>query len=143
MFNNIYEYMVDVVSINIIGDIDGIFDFMQDMSKINSWSLGIKWDTTSNHEIIEGISNYDNSTSYLKITSKKDMKQITYWIGKDKNNLVPRIYVYIIKTDKFYNNKLSMVAYRTQDMNDERWETLKKNHMNEVKIIKKLIENYT
>ena len=135
--------MVDVVSINIIGDIDGIFDFMQDMSKINSWSLGIKWDTTSNHEIIEGISNYDNSTSYLKITSKKDMKQITYWIGKDKNNLVPRIYVYIIKTDKFYNNKLSMVAYRTQDMNDERWETLKKNHMNEVKIIKKLIENYT
>lgn len=26
--------MVDVVSINIIGDIDEIFDFMQDMSKI-------------------------------------------------------------------------------------------------------------
>ena len=135
--------MVDVVSINIIGDIDGIFDFMQDMSKINSWSLGIKWDTTSNHEIIEGISNYDNSISYLKITTKEDIKQITYWIGSNVNNLTPRIYVYIIKTDKFYNNKLSMVAYRTQDMNDERWETLKKNHMNEVKIIKKLIENYT
>jgi hypothetical protein len=135
--------MVDVVSINIIGEIDEIFDFMQDMSKINLWSFGIKWDTTSNHEIIEGISNYDNSISYLKITSKKDMKQITYWIGKDKNNLTPRIYVYIIKTDKFYNNKLSVVAYRTQDMDNERWETLKKNHMNEVKIIKKLIEYQT
>ena len=132
--------MVDVVSINITGDIDEIYDFMQDMSKINLWSLGIEWDTTSNHEIIEGISNYDNSISYLKITTKEDIKQITYWIGKDKNNLTPRIYVYIIKTDKFYNNKLSMVAYRTQDMDNERWENLKESHKKEVKIIKKLIE---
>ena len=135
--------MVDVVSINIIGDIDEIFDFMQDKSKINSWSLGIKWDTASNHEIIEGISNYDNSISYLKITTKEDIKQITYWIGKDTDNLTPRIYVYIIKTDKGYNNKLSMVAYRTQDMNNERWEELKESHKKEVKIIKKLIEYHT
>ncbi len=90
--------MVDVTSINIIGEIDTIFNFMQDTSKINEWSLGVKWNN-NNHEIIEGISNYDNSILYLKITTKKDMKQITYWIGKDKNNLSPRIYVYIIKTD--------------------------------------------
>ena len=134
--------MVDVVSINITGDIDTIYDFMQDMSKINLWSLGIEWNQ-NNHEIIEGISNYDNSISFLKITTKEDIKQITYWIGEDKNNLVPRIYVYIIKTDKFYNNKLPMVAYRTQDMDNERWEGLKKSHEKEVKIIKKLIENNT
>ena len=132
--------MVDVASINIIGDPDEIYDYMQDMSKINLWSLGIEWNTTSNHEIIEGISNYDNSTLYLKITTKEDIKQITYWIGKDKNNLSPRIYVYIIKTDKFYNNKLSVVAYRTQDMDNERWLGLKESHKKEVKIIKKLIE---
>ena len=131
--------MVDVVSINITGDIDELYDFMQDRSKINLWSLGIKW-INNGREIIKGISNYDDSISYLKITNKKDIKQITYWIGTDINNLVPRIYVYIIKTDKNYINKLSMVSYRTQDMDNERWETLKKNHMNEVKIIKKLIE---
>ena len=130
--------MVDVVSINITGEIDTIYDFMQDMNKINLWSLGIKWNN-NNHEIIEGVSNYDNSISYLKITTKKDIKQITYWIGKDINNLIPRIYVYIIKTDKFYN-KLSMVAYRTQDMDNERWLGLKESHKKEVKIIKKLIE---
>ena len=131
--------MVDVVSINIIGDIDELYDFMQDRSKINEWSLGIKW-INNGREITKGTSNYDDSISYLKITNKKDIKQITYWIGNDINNLVPRIYVYIIKTDKYYINKLSMVSYRTQDMDNERWETLKKNHMNEVKIIKKLIE---
>ena len=134
--------MVDVTSINIIGEIDTIFNFMQDMNKINEWSLGVKWNN-NNHEIIEGISNYDNSTLYLKITTKEDMKQITYWIGSNVNNLNPRIYVYIIKTDKFYNNKLSMVAYRTQDMDNERWLGLKESHKKEVKIIKKLIENNT
>ena len=131
--------MVDVTSINIIGEIDTIYDFMQDKGKINEWSLGVKWNN-NNHEIIEGISNYDNSTLYLKITTKEDIKQITYWIGKDKNDLSPRIYVYLIKTDKFYNNKLSMVAYKTQDMDDERWLGLKESHKKEVKIIKKLIE---
>ena len=131
--------MVDVTSINIIGEIDTIFNFMQDMNKINEWSLGVKWNN-NNHEIIEGISNYDNSISYLKITTKEDMKQITYWIGSNVNNLNPRIYVYLIETDKIYNNKLSMVAYRTQDMDNERWENLKESHKKEVKIIKKLIE---
>ena len=131
--------MVDVTSINIIGEIDTIFNFMQDMNKINLWSLGVKWNN-NNHEIIEGISNYDNSTLYLKITTKEDMKQITYWIGSNVNNLNPRIYVYLIETDKIYNNKLSMVAYRTQDMDNERWLGLKESHKKEVKIIKKLIE---
>ena len=131
--------MVDVTSINIIGEIDTIFNFMQDKNKINLWSLGVKW-YNNNHEIIEGISNYDKSTLYLKITTKEDIKQITYWIGSNVNNLNPRIYVYLIKTDKFYNNKLSMVAYRTQDMDNERWLGLKESHKKEVKIIKKLIE---
>ena len=131
--------MVDVTSINITGNIDTIYDFMQDMSKINLWSLGIKW-KDNNHEITKGISNYDDSISYLKITNKKYIKQITYWIGTDINNLNPRIYVYLIETDKIYNNKLSMVAYRTQDMDNERWENLKESHKKEVKIIKKLIE---
>ena len=131
--------MVDVVSINIIGDIDELFDFMQDRNKINEWSLGIKW-INNGHEITKGTSNYDDSISYLKITNKKDIKQITYWIGNDINNLVPRIYVYIIKTDKNYINKLSMVSYRTQDMDNERWLGLKESHKKEVIIIKKLFE---
>ena len=34
-----------------------------------------------------------------------------------------------------------MVSYRTQDMDNERWENLKKSHEKEVKIIKNLIES--
>ena len=131
---------MNVVSININSDIDTIFNFMSDMNKINLWSLGIKWDV-NNHEIIKGKSKYDNSIAYLKITTDEKINQVKYWIGDNIENLYPRIYVYVIKTKKIDVNKLLIVSYRTQNMNNERWNKLKELHIKEVKIIKNLIEN--
>ena len=132
---------INVASININSDINTIYNFMLDMNKINLWSLGIKWNNNNNSEIIKGISRYDNSISYLKITTNKNIQQIKYWLGENINKLYPRIYVYIIKTKKIDVNKLLIVSYRTQNMNNERWNKLKELHIKEVKIIKKLIEN--
>ena len=132
---------INVASININSDINTIYNFMLDMNKINLWSLGIKWNNNNNSEIIKGISRYDNSISYLKITTNKNIQQIKYWIGENINKLYPRIYVYVIKTKKIDVNKLLIVSYRTQNMNNERWNKLKELHIKEVKIIKNLIEN--
>ena len=132
---------INVASININSDINTIYNFMLDMNKINLWSLGIKWNNNNNSEIIKGISRYDNSISYLKITTNKNIQQIKYWLGENINKLYPRIYVYIIKTKKIDVNKLLIVSYRTQNMNNERWNKLKELHIKEVKIIKNLIEN--
>ena len=131
---------INVASININSDINTIYNFMLDMNKINLWSLGIKWNN-NNSEIIKGISRYDNSISYLKITTNKNIQQIKYWIGENINKLYPRIYVYVIKTKEIDVNKLLIVSYRTQNMNNERWNKLKELHIKEVKIIKNLIEN--
>ena len=134
--------MVDVSSIYINCDINTIFNFMYDINKINLWSLGITWINNNNKdEIYKGISNYDNSISYMKITINEKIKQIKYWIGNDINNLNPRIYVYVIQPEKTNINKLSMLAFRTKDMNDERWNKLINSHISEIKIIKNLIEN--
>ena len=132
---------INVASININSDINTIYNFMLDMNKINLWSLGIKWNNNNNSEIIKGISRYDNSISYLKITTNENIQQIKYWLGENINKLYPRIYVYVIKTKKIDVNKLLIVSYRTQNMNNERWNKLKELHIKEVKIIKKLIEN--
>ncbi len=132
---------INVASININSDINTIYNFMLDMNKINLWSLGIKWNNNNNSEIIKGISRYDNSISYLKITTNKNIQQIKYWLGENINKLYPRIYVYVIKTKKIDVNKLLIVSYRTQNMNNERWNKLKELHIKEVKIIKNLIEN--
>ena len=132
---------INVASININSDINTIYNFMLDMNKINLWSLGIKWNNNNNSEIIKGISRYDNSIAYLKITTNKNIQQIKYWIGENINKLYPRIYVYVIKTKKIDVNKLLIVSYRTQNMNNDRWNKLKELHIKEVKIIKNLIEN--
>ena len=132
---------INVESININSDINTIYNFMLDMNKINLWSLGIKWNNNNNSEIIKGISRYDNSISYLKITTNKNIQQIKYWLGENINKLYPRIYVYVIKTKKIDVNKLLIVSYKTQNMNNERWNKLKELHIKEVKIIKNLIEN--
>ena len=132
---------INVASININSDINTIYNFMLDMNKINLWSLGIKWNNNNNSEIIKGISRYDNSIAYLKITTNKNIQQIKYWIGENINKLYPRIYVYVIKTKKIDVNKLLIVSYRTKNMNNKKWNKLKELHIKEVKIIKNLIEN--
>jgi len=133
---------MDISSIYINSNINDIFNFMIDINQINLWSYGIYWDYENilENNIIQGISNYDQSISYLKITKNDQSKKINYWIGKDIHNLISRIYVRISSTNERNMNELTMIALKTDDMNDEQWENLKDLHQSEIKIIKELIE---
>ena len=133
---------MDISSIYINSNINDIFNFMIDINQINLWSYGIYWDYENilENNIIQGISNYDQSISYLKITKNDQSKKINYWIGKDIHNLISRIYVRISSTNERNMNELTMIALKTDDMNDEQWENLKNLHQSEIKIIKELIE---
>ena len=133
---------MDISSIYINSNINDIFNFMIDINQINLWSYGIYWDYENIFEdnIIQGISNYDQSISYLKITKNDQSKKINYWIGKDIHNLISRIYVRISSTNERNMNELTMIALKTDDMNDEQWENLKDLHQSEIKIIKELID---
>ena len=132
---------MDISSININSDINKIYNFMADIDQINLWSFGIHWDLSSYHNgIVKGVSNFNQSVSYLKITKNDKTQKINYWIGKDSENLIPRIYVRIISTDNENVNELSMIALKTDDMTNEQWEHLKILHVSEINIIKGLIE---
>ena len=132
---------MDITSILIHCDSDKIYKFMLDIQKINLWSFGILWNIQEGDEIMKGISNFDQSISFLKITKNDKFKKINYWIGKDIDNLIPRIYVRIMLTDDINKNQLSMISFKTNDMDSERWNKLKELHNLEVKKIKELIEN--
>ena len=138
---------MDIASIIIQCNSDIIYKFMSDKKKINLWSFGIEWDLNKTEDnIIQGKSNYDESISYLRITKNDTKKNIYYWIGKDKLNLIPRIYVRITPKEIFNNgktifgNELAMISLKTDDMNEERWNKLKELHQLEINVIKKLIE---
>ena len=113
---------------------------MSTIEKINLWSMGIEWDMNTKDNIVKGVSNYDQSVSYLKIVKKNNIKKIDYWIGKEIQNLTPRIYARITPTDDKDKNRLILVAFKTDDMDNERWKQLKELHQLEIKEIKKLIE---
>tara|TARA_B100000686_G_scaffold353934_2_gene461639 strand:+ start:1767 stop:2165 length:399 start_codon:yes stop_codon:yes gene_type:complete len=130
---------MDLSSILIDCDIDTIYHFMSDINKINLWSMGIHWDTETKNNIIKGVSNYDQSISYLKIIHNNDIKKIDYWIGKEIQNLEPRIYARVTSTNDKCKNKLMLVAFQTDDMDDERWKQLKELHQLELHKIKELL----
>ena len=132
---------MDISSIVIDCDIDTIYHFMSTIEKINLWSMGIEWDMNTKDNIVKGVSNYDQSVSYLKIVKNNNIKKIDYWIGKEIDNLSPRIYARITPTNDKDKNTLMMVAFRTDDMDNERWGKLKELHQLELNKIKELLSD--
>ena len=132
---------MDISSIMIDCDIDTIYHFMSTIEKINLWSMGIEWDMNTKDNIVKGVSNYDQSVSYLKIVKNNNIKKIDYWIGKEIQNLTPRIYARITPTDDKNKNTLMVVAFRTDDMDNERWNQLKELHHLELNKIKELLSD--
>ena len=132
---------MDISSIIIDCDIDTIYHFMSTIEKINLWSMGIEWDMNTKDNIVKGVSNYDQSVSYLKIVKKNNIKKIDYWIGKEIDNLSPRIYARITPTNDKDKNRLILVAFKTDDMDNERWGKLKELHQLELNKIKELLSD--
>ena len=132
---------MDISSIVIDCDTDTIYHFMSNVEKINLWSMGIHWDMNTKDNIVKGVSNYDQSISYLKIVKNNNIKKIDYWIGKEIQNLTPRIYARITPTNDKDKNRLILVAFKTDDMDHERWKQLKELHQLELNMIKELLSD--
>lgn len=129
---------MDISSIDIECDLHKIYQYMSNITNINEWSIGIHWDIT-NDKIVQGISSYDDSISYLKIVKNDKIKKVDYWIGEDISDLVPRIYIRVLPTEDKKRNKLKMVAFRSDNMDDERWKRLKDAHQSELITIREIL----
>ncbi len=69
---------------------------------------------------------------------------VDYLLGKEPDRLARRIFAHILPASDSGGPAdaadLLLVALRTQDMDDTRWEDLKALHAVEVRLIKQLIE---
>ena len=65
---------MDISSIDIECDLHKIYQYMSNITNINEWAIGIHWDIT-NDKIVQGISSYDDSISYLKIVKNDKIKR--------------------------------------------------------------------
>jgi hypothetical protein len=122
-----------------------VFAFMADPEKLDRWSFGTWHTEISPNGLVMGTAIFDGSKILLKIDADLHRLSIDYHLGTEPHNLVPRINVRVVPGSIVGLNDdacvLTLIAWRTASMNDERWRKLKASHEFEVVLIKNLLES--
>lgn len=121
-----------------------VFAFLTDPANMDLWSFGT-WKTTIDDDgLIKGQALQDGTSVYVRIVAHPDQLLIDYKIGSEATSLKTRIYARIIAGDTvdLQDNEsiLMMLAVRTPEMSNERWQNLINVHAVEVELIRSLIE---
>jgi len=84
------------------------------------------------------------SSVFVRILPHPEQRLIDYQVGSSIDSLTSRIFARIVSGNEFGSDEnssmLLMIALRTTDMNESRWQGLKETHAVEVGLIKSLIE---
>ena len=135
----------DIASIVINRHAKTVFKFMSDPNNMDLWSFGTWRIKVDNEGLVHGQSIFDGSTTFVRIQPNEQNYLIDYWVGSDSKRLVPRIFVRItsgeVTGSATQNCVMSMIAFRNESMNDERWHRLVTAHAFEVQLIKSVLEN--
>ena len=135
----------DTASVAIERNAEAVFKFMSDPNKMDLWSFGSWRISVDGDGLVHGRSIFDGSTACVRIEPDAQNQLIDYCIGTTPENLEPRIFVRVtpgeVTGSSALNCILSMVAFRTEAMSDDRWHRLVTAHAFEVQLIKSLLEN--
>ena len=96
--------------------------------------------------LAEGILKLNEELILIRVSLEEEMKIIHFHLGNSKDSLVPRIMIRILP-HPFSGKKtgsgslISMIAWRTEEMDEERWRALKAAHEYEILQIKAMLES--
>lgn len=121
-----------------------VFAFMADAGKLDRWSFGT-WRTEITPDgCVLGTSLFDCAKTYVRIDADPARLSIDYLLGSEPRKLAPRITARIVPGGTVglapSASVLSLIAWRTQSMDDNRWRRLVASHELEVLLIKSLLE---
>ena len=93
----------------------------------------------------EGILKLNGESILIRVSLEEEMKIIHFHLGNSKDSLVPRIMIRVLPypfSGKLGSGSLiSMIAWRTEEMDDERWRALKAAHEYEILQIRAMLES--
>ena len=134
----------DTAFVRIDRPADQVFAFLADPANLSLWSFGtwsVELDETG---LVHGRSIKDGSKTLVRVDPHPELGLIDYLIGKDPDNLSPRIFVRIVPGAVLGGSDLecglTMTAFRTDAMDDRRWSEMKTTHAFEVQLIRSAIE---
>lgn len=121
-----------------------VFAFMSDPGKLDRWSFGTWTTTVAADGLVTGTSLFDGTKTLVRIDADPARLTIDFHLGADPRSLVHRITARVIPGASLGLPSpaavLSLIAWRTEAMDDHRWRRLLAAHELEVLLIKSLLE---
>jgi len=156
---NVYDPLCHTVTAEIAVPAESAFRYLADPVKLGLWALGC-FDThsTGTNGLYKGTSLFDGSEAWFRIEtdpkrflidyhvgdSKQQLPRIDYHVGDSKQQL-PRISTRIVPGPNYGQDAehcmVSMMAWRTSDMSDHRWQRLCATHDAEILMIQAQLES--
>ncbi len=111
---------------------------------IARWNLGL-WNTREVElGLFTGESLFGGGTGWARVRLDREAGRIDYLVGASPDQLIPRIEARVLAGAPLgYPDDVclvSLIAWRTADMSDERWYRLARTHETEIELIRSLLE---
>jgi len=112
---------------------DEVFAFMADLQCLGQWSLGC-FDTRAVSEgVVVGTSLFDGGQTHVSVETLPQQGLLRYWVGSERQRS-PRISAWVQPLDAS-SCVLVLMATRTADMDEPRWQRLQHCHETELDMI--------
>lgn len=142
---NVYDPLCHTVTAEIAVPAESAFRYLADPVKLGLWALGC-FDThsTGKNGLYKGTSLFDGSEAWFRIETDPKRFLIDYHVGDSKQQL-PRISTRIVPGPNYGQDAehcmVSMMAWRTSDMSNHRWQRLCATHDAEILMIQAQLES--
>lgn len=121
------------------------FEFMTDTDMMAQWSFGAWGLKPAGDGLFVGKSLFEDLEVYCRLKASRELLQLDYEVGEDPANLVPRIISRIIPGEHIGrgagNCLVSLIAWRSEAVSDERWRMTCVSHEAEIFRIRHLLES--
>jgi hypothetical protein len=140
-----YDPLCHTVSVEVNRPAEKAFDYLSDPQKLGCWALGcFNTQSAGKEGLYKGISLFDGSETWVRIEADVKRLIIDYHVGSP-NHQLPRISTRIMPGPNYGGDSsqciVSMIAWRTKDMSDSRWQRLCASHDAEILIIQSQLES--
>ena len=120
---------------------------MSNGAKLGEWAIGCQQARDIGGGLFRGHSGLSGGPLYVRLEADNARLLITYQAGETPARLAPRVMARILGAPFVADEKttclLSLMAWRTADMDETRWRAIIRAHEQEVLTIRQRLENDT